>query len=163
MPQKKNQDVLASYVGYARVTGHILELFHKSIHNRSVDNDKILKLTSEIHAWWNSLPDELQGSCATDLSPQTYSFAPLFIITYQQLILLVNRPFLSLDPATPIFQSSLQICVGASQKLIATLRDTPSQPEYLASPGILSAIWMAGLVVAFACELNMYPLNKCVS
>ncbi|KFZ13904.1 hypothetical protein V502_06352 [Pseudogymnoascus sp. VKM F-4520 (FW-2644)] len=159
-PPRGGQDVLASYVGYCRITGRAIELFHKSIHHRSVEDSKILTLTAEVHAWWNSLPQKLQDLPATNRSLPTHSFAPVFTIIYQQLILLVNRPFLSLIPDTPQFRSSLQTCIGASRIIISTLKDAALRRQCLSAPGILSGTWMAGLVIAFSCELNMYPCSK---
>jgi hypothetical protein len=95
------EDIFASYVIYSRLTGRSLELFHKSIHIRSLEQDDILMLASEVHSWWNSLPQQVQdlhvlstsdGDCGSD--SQLVSF---FTVIYQQLILLINRPFLSHD------------------------------------------------------------------
>ncbi|KAH8817203.1 fungal-specific transcription factor domain-containing protein [Xylogone sp. PMI_703] len=164
------EGILANYVGYCRVTGRILDLFHKSIQNRSVENDNILVLTSEVHEWWNSLPQELQDyrSIQTGQAESLPSWAmkfcssqgPFFTMIYQQLILLINRPFLSMDPAKPAFRSSLQTCISASRTIISTLKQVISHKQCISLPGTLSSAWMSGLVIAFACELSMYPFNK---
>jgi len=160
-PRHSGEDVLAAYIGYSRITGHVLELFHKSIHNRSVNNDSILILTSEVHAWWNNLPQKLQDLPIDDKQEGSiYSFAPFFTVIYQQLILLINRPSLSLNPTRPAFKSSLQICIGASRSIISTLKIHYKNRPHHSAPGILSSTWMAGLVIAFACQLNAYPSQK---
>lgn len=158
-PRHSGEDVLASYIGYSRITGQVLELFHKSIHKRSVDHSSILILSSEVHAWWNGLPQQLQD-VSTDDSRSAYNFGPFFTVIYQQLILLVSRPFLSLHPAKPAFRSNLQTCIGASRAIISTLKDHSRNRQCLSAPGILSSTWMAGLVIAFACQLNAYPSHK---
>ncbi|KAH8595747.1 fungal-specific transcription factor domain-containing protein [Bisporella sp. PMI_857] len=160
---KKGDKILASYVGYGKIVGRALELFHTSIHNRTVGNNDILLLNSEIHSWWNQLPSDIQELCppsGNDLNETEFSFSPFFNVMYQQLILFVNRPFLSSDPSTPHFQSSLQICIGASRKIISTFQDYPQRTRCFSAPGILSGIWMSGLVIAFACELDVYPVSK---
>jgi hypothetical protein len=167
------EDALAAYVSYGRITGRALELFHKSIHNRTVEHGNILTLSSEVHAWWNSLPQHLQDlntevhinrdSSTKQQRAINHTAASFFTVIYQQLILLVNRPFLSMRPTTPEFQSSIQTCIGASRTIISTLRGHDSRKMCLSAPGMLSSIWMSGLVIAFACELNRYPFTKGLS
>ena len=91
-----------------------------------------------------------------------YRCGTFLTVIYQQLILIVNRPFLSLKPTTPEFQSGLQTCIGAGRSIISTLREQSSRRQCLAAPGMLSSIWMSGLVISFACELNIYPLTKAI-
>lgn len=152
------EDILANYVSYCQITGRALELFHKSLHTRSVDHHHITLLTSDVHSWWNNLPQHLQELPTN--SDSATSFASFFNILYHILVILINRPFLSLNPSTPEFQLSLQTCVDASRRTILILRDHATA---LSWPGILSGTWMAGLVLAFACELDLYPFVKGVS
>ena len=151
------EDILANYVSYCRITGRALELFHKSLHMRSVHHRHITLLTSDVHSWWNNLPRHLQERTSND---STASFSAFFNILYQSLIILINRPFLSLSPSTPEFRLSLQTCAGASRKTILILRDHATAFSW---PGILSGTWMAGLVLAFGCELDLYPYAKGVT
>jgi hypothetical protein len=167
-PRHSGEDVLTSYIGYVRILGRALELFHKSIHNRSIQNGDILTLNSEVNSWWNLLPDELQDLTMTRDLPNSssggndtaYIFAPFFTIMYQQLILAINRPFLSLNPTSPEFRSSLQTCLRASRTIVGTLKDYTQRRQSISGPGILSSAWMSGLVIAFACELNAYPSSR---
>jgi hypothetical protein len=154
---QSGEDVLANYVSYCRITGRALELFHKSLHTRSVDHRHITLLTSEVYSWWNNLPRHLQEHTSSDSSA---SFSAFFNILYQNLIILINRPFLSLSTSTPEFRLSLQTCAGASRKTILILRDHATAFSW---PGILSGAWMAGLVLAFGCELELYPFAKGVT
>jgi hypothetical protein len=163
-----SEDVLISYVGYVRILGQALELLHKSIHNRSIQNGDILTLKSEVHSWWNLLPYELQDLATTNDAPNSslggnsthYIFAPFFTIMYQQLIITINRPFLSLNPSTPEFKSSIQTCLRSSRTIVLTLKDYAQRRQSMSGPGILSSTWMSGLVIAFACELNVYPIRR---
>ena len=148
------ESIFANYVGYCRITGRALELFHKSLHTRSIDHRHVMMLTSEVHSWWNSLPWHLQECTPND---GMSSFSALFNFLYQSLIMLINRPFLSLAPSTPEFHLSLQTCAGASRKTIQILRNHATAFSW---PGILSGTWMAGLVLAFSCELDLYPFAK---
>ncbi|OJD40808.1 fungal specific transcription [Diplodia corticola] len=158
--------VLVGLVGYSQLTGRAIELFHKSIHVRSVDHSKILYITADIHSWYNSLPMKLtsaesvvfpRGEPSDESVP---SFVPLFTVLYQQLLLLVNRPCLSLPPRSPEFLASMQACIGASRTVIGALEMQLQlrQPFFL--PELLSAGWMAGLILVFACQLQFYPVEK---
>jgi hypothetical protein len=150
--------VLAGYVNYSQVTGQALELFHKPIHIRTLDNNAILELTSIVHLWWNNLPQGLQESPDITITNSGTGLGSFFTIIYQQSILLVNRPLLSLGTKTAQFCSSLQTCMGASRTIICA---QVKQKDYaLFWPGFLSAIWVSGLILAYASELGLYPLSK---
>src|SRR5271156_5477436 len=56
--------MLANFVQYARLSGRVLEMFHKSILVRSTDKKTMLLLRADVDAWWNSIPAEMQ-SCYT--------------------------------------------------------------------------------------------------
>ena len=159
-PQHAGEDVLACYIEYSRITGQVVELLHKSIHTRSVDTSKMLIISAEVQAWWNGLPHKFQDVSSDMHDNPAYSFAPFFTVLHQQLIMLVNRSFLSLDPTNPVFNSSLQTCIGASRIIISTLKNHRRSRQCLSAPAMLSATWMAGLVIAFSCQLNAYPFHK---
>lgn len=166
--QRKREAALASYVESGKLTGQALELFHKSVLVRSIRRSSVLFLASDVHRWWNSLPRELQGSPAKAdagiaVAPSTdkaFDFGPFFTVLYQHLILLINRPFLSLAPSTPEFCSALQTCIGAARGILTALRSQVDGKQELFWPGFLSAAWMSGLVLAFACQLKQYVLSK---
>lgn len=159
---RKKETVLASYVDSGTLTGRALELFHKSILVRSVRRSSILFLVTDVHKWWNSLPLELQGkaagSCVSTDSP--FDFGPFFTVLYQHLILIIHRPSLSSDPTTAEFCSGLQTCIGAARAILAALQSQVDSRQALFWPGFLSAAWMSGLVLAFACQLNQYVITK---
>lgn len=163
----KKESVLASYVDSGTLTGRALELFHKSILVRSVSRSAVLFLVTDVHKWWNSLPIEFQGKSAgpdddsnTVLTDHPFDFGPLFTILYQHLVLIINRPSLSLDPLTAEFSSALQTCIGAARAILAALRLQLGSQQAFFWPGFLSAAWMSGLVLAFACQLKQYVLGK---
>jgi hypothetical protein len=160
----EGEEIFASYVIYNRIMGQALELFHKSIHIRSVEQNEVLMLTSNVRSWWNNLPQQLQDAHIT-FTPDEYvestsHFASFFSVIYQQLILLINRPFLSQDPQSPQFRSSLQMCIGAGRAIISTLKGQTAFETDFFWPGILSGTWMSGLILTFACELGLYPFSK---
>lgn len=173
--QRKREAALASYVESGKLTGRALELFHKSILVRSIHQSSVLYLASDVHKWWNSLPRDLQSnpvspsssssSSSTNINTNTntnqpFNFGPFFTVLYHHLILLINRPFLSLAPSTPEFCSALQACIGAAREILAALSSQVEQGQPLFWPGFLSAAWMSGLVLAFACRLGQYVLGK---
>jgi hypothetical protein len=161
--QPHREATLASYVIYGKLTGRALELFHKSIHVRAVRRDAVLYLVSDVHRWWNSLPPGLQGSSSNggDASDEgSFDLRPFFSVLYEHLILLINRPNLSLDPSSPDFCSGLQTCIGAARGILSALKTQVDKGQALFWPGLLSAAYMAGLVIAFACQLRQYVLFK---
>lgn len=164
------ESTLASYVIYGKLTGRALELFHKSIHNRQIRRSAVLYLVSDVHKWWNNLPSSLQqkgddnnnNNTAFYSSQDSYSFdlSPFFSVLYEHLILCINRPYLSLDPSSPDFCSSLQTCIGAARNILSSLKTQRYKGQALFWPGLLSAAYMSGLIIAFACQLKQYVLLK---
>ncbi|KAK2611567.1 hypothetical protein N8I77_004900 [Diaporthe amygdali] len=159
--------ILFCQVEYSRLLGRALELFHKSIHIRSIDPSTVLSLRTDMNAWWNSLPSELQdfGFVAemdklSDDWSQLFSASAFFNLLHHQLRLLIHRPWLSLEPSSAEFQSALQICIGSSRDIILNMRKQRSAGYALFWPGHLSAAWMAGIILAFACHLQLYPPDK---
>ncbi|RDH33071.1 fungal-specific transcription factor [Aspergillus welwitschiae] len=175
--QNRRELAFASYVESGTLTGRALELFHKSITVRSVPRSSVLFLITDVHKWWNNLSIEtLQGQqqplpqqSSTDQPPSSspaatttaaFNFAPFFTVLYQHLILLINRPSLSLSPSTPEFCSGLQTCINAAREIISALTTQQESGQSFFWPGFLSAAWMSGLVLAFACQLRQYVLSK---
>ncbi|KAE8147854.1 fungal-specific transcription factor [Aspergillus avenaceus] len=160
--QHRREIAFASYVESGKLTGRALELFHKSILVRSISRSSILFLITDVHKWWNSLSADLQSltSLPTITTNEPFNFGPFFTVLYQHLILLINRPSLSLNPSTPEFCSGLQTCIGAAREILAALKAQVDSDQALFWPGFLSAAWMSGLVLAFACQLRHYVLSK---
>ncbi|EGX87872.1 fungal specific transcription factor, putative [Cordyceps militaris CM01] len=156
-PEEAPTLVLGYVVTYSQLLGAALRLFHSSIHSRSIMLDKVLDMTARIHAWWNSLPSSLQDE---DTTGSQSPYGAFFAVLYHHLVLFVNRPFLSLPTDREDFRSSLQVALNASRSIIRQLRTSSKGSLVLAWPGALSAIWMAGLVVAYASLLKIYPLPK---
>lgn len=155
------ETVLANYIEHCRLVGRALELYHKSIHVRSVRQAQALYLRSDIDRWFNNLPQDLQvGSLRSESqqSPPSNAsrFAIFFAVLYQQIIILVHRPSLSVDRSLPEFQSGLQIALSAARATLTMLE----QHDHLAWPGSLSAVWMSGLIIAFACQVQSYTRSK---
>jgi hypothetical protein len=166
---RHGEDALANHVAYGKLTGRALEMFHKSITARFAEYHDVLELTSDIHSFWNALPQHLQDLPSSNrqvTSDQNNDHSRLglyFTIIYQQLILLINRPFLSLEPSSARFRSSMQACIGASRTVISTLEEQAIDGTCISWPGTLSVTWMSGLILAFACALDLYPTAKGLS
>lgn len=156
--------VLSYFVTYSRLMGEIVSDLHRSIHCRTVSHERIQDLTYRIHWWWNSLPSAFQDEThhgTTSTAPQEKSpCVAFFTMLYNYLILLVNRPFLSLPTDRKDFRSSLQTALAASRCIVVKLRGCTDDPFLMAWPGTLSAVWTSGLVIAFASLLELYPLAK---
>lgn len=159
--------ILFCQVEYSRLLGRALELFHKSIHVRSLNPSTVLSLRTDMNVWWNSLPSELHDfgfvtdtDKPSDNPSQLFSAPGFFGLLHHQLRLLIHRPWLSLEPSTAEFQSALQICIGSSRDIILNMRKQRSAGHALFWPGHLSAVWMAGIILAFACHLQLYPADK---
>ncbi|KAI5458819.1 fungal-specific transcription factor domain-containing protein [Mariannaea sp. PMI_226] len=157
-----NELILAYLVTYSRLLGDIVHLLHSSIQNRNINTNSIEDVTFKIHCWWNSLPAAFQDDAADgSSSPNPHSV--VFKMLHNYLILLINRPFLSLPPGRRQFHSSLQAAITASRNIIVTLREFTQNYFLSAWPATLSAIWMSGLVIAFASLLELYPVAKAES
>jgi hypothetical protein len=151
------QSILFSYVEHGRLVGRVLELFHKSIHVRQVDWSAALSLKADIDSWWHSLSFDDDGKLyGTDCAFRMDTF---FMVLYQQLIFLVNRPSLSLEQSTPTFRSALQTCIGAARQTISAVKSYFARGQALFWPGFLSCIWTSGLIIAFACQLGSYGMQ----
>lgn len=163
--KEAGQFVLSYMATYSRLMGEIVSEFHRSIHSRAISPEKIEELTYRIHCWWNSLPPTFQDEThdVPASTPSSYTKSPwvaLFTMLYNYLILLVNRPFLSLPTDRKMFRSSLQTALSASHNTVMKLRWYTDDPFVMAWPGTLSATWMAGLAIAFATQLELYPFAK---
>ena len=189
--KRAREAALTAYVQWAGLTGRIIEVFHKSINHRFPKYDQILRLTSDIETWWNDLPGFLtgeyeidsQGGPIEEKEPTTTSgngatgtgctspsvsipqqqLTSFFKILYHRLLLLVNRPRLSLDQSTPEFQHGLQVCIRASRGIVAGLKAHRKHGQSMFLPGLLSATWMSGLIIAFACQLGKYAKARALS
>jgi hypothetical protein len=159
----RREAALRSYVQYGRLTGRVVEIFHKSVHARFPERGAILQLTSDIEAWWNDLPGFLSGEDVADVPAYQKMLTPFFTILYQNLLILVNRPSLSLPPTSTEFQHGLQVCIKASRTTLSALKMHQEQGLTMFWPGLLAANWMAGLIIAFACQMGKYPVGRACS
>jgi hypothetical protein len=161
--KQRREAALRSYVQYGRLTGRVVEIFHKSVHARFPERDAILHLTSDVDAWWNDLPGFLSGEDVVDVPAHQRILIPFFTILYQNLLILVNRPALSLPPTSAEFQHGLQVCIKASRTTLSALKLHQEQGRTMFWPGLLAANWMAGLIIAFACQMGKYPVARACS
>ena len=159
--------ILAFQVEYSRLTGRALELFHKSIHVRSIDPGTVLSLRTDLDAWWNSVPSDLQdfdvaaeGNVRPSDPRRSFNPAAFFMLLHSQLRLLIYRPWLSLEPSTAEFQSALQICIRVSRDIILNMNKQHVAGYAIFWPGYLSVAWMAGIILAFACHLQLYSSER---
>jgi len=153
-------EILGHYVLYCRLTGQALQLFHKSLQNRTINRESVMEMQSSVHSWWNELPRRLQDEYNGGPLDISSIFTFFFIPIYNQLILLINRPFLSLSPHSLEFRTSLNNCIAAARQIITTSKHQSQWNLLVAWPGMLSMKWMAGLVLSFACTLKLYPFSK---
>ncbi|KAF2971747.1 hypothetical protein GQX73_g1857 [Xylaria multiplex] len=158
--------ILANQVNYFRLMGRSLELFHKSIHVRFIDPSAVLSLRTALEAFWNSLPSNLQDfGASVEVQPlphdgQVFHTSSFFSLLHNHLRLLIYRPWLSLEPTSPDFQSALQTCISVSRDIVSNTKKQRNLNYALFWPGHLSAIWMAGIILVFASHLQLYPADK---
>ncbi|KAL2414182.1 hypothetical protein ABEF95_001086 [Exophiala dermatitidis] len=146
------QDVLfIKFVAWSKIVSQILSLFHKAIRHRVISRDNVLELTSRVHEWWNSLPDNLED----DQNGIRYKprLGPFFKFLYHQAIILINRPFLSLPHTNPDCRSSLQTSINASRAMLSAAQEHMRENLFLPWAGLPAGIWTAGLVLALAYAL----------
>ena len=163
LEKKRREAILTSYVQYSRLTGRVIEVFHKSVNYRHAKREVIIQLVGDIEAWFNDLPDYLseESDVTDDASPHS-NLRPFFHVLYGQLALLINRPSLSLDPESAEFSHGLQQCIKTSRMILSHLKMHRTRKQTMFWPGLLSANWMAGLIIAFACQLGKYPAARAI-
>ncbi|CAG9990707.1 unnamed protein product [Clonostachys byssicola] len=157
---EKQETILGLIATHAQLLGTILNLFHNSIHTRSVDLDSVQEITCRVHSWWNRLPLSIQDSSPGETNDLTSRYHVFFTTLYNHSLLLLNRPFLSLPRERFEFKCSLQAAINASHSLLMDVNQHLENGLFLSWPTSLSAVWTAGLVVSFATLLDQYPFSK---
>lgn len=147
----------ASYAAYGTLIGQVVELFNKSVHMRHIDASKVLELKSKIEAWRNRLPDDI----ITDPN-SPFENTCFFDVIYYYIIILVNRPRLSLTQTNAEFRYAIEVCIDCSRSAILKMTDQINQhpDQSLFWPGYLSTVWSSGLMLAYACRIGTYPYSK---
>ncbi|EXJ68579.1 uncharacterized protein A1O5_08373 [Cladophialophora psammophila CBS 110553] len=85
--------ILGHYVLYCRLTGQALEIFHISLQNRTINTERMMELQSNVHAWWNGLPQELQDEYTGDEQPSIpVSFAEVIGIQIESTDMYCGKP-----------------------------------------------------------------------
>jgi hypothetical protein len=172
MRQQENQSMLSNSVTSSRFLGRALEIFHKSIHVRSASTQDILLLKVDIETWandsihsWPSFSQFGSGeeAVASTAKATIFKSSIFSLISYHQLHLVINRPSLSMRENPADFKLALQTCIGASRSILQALRTYIDSGYQIFWPGHLLAIWMSGLVIAFACRLNAYDTEKSIA
>jgi hypothetical protein len=156
-PANSREVLLANFVEYGRLLGRALEIYHASLNSRNHDPRKILFLRSDVDKWFNSLPEEPSGHGEDPgADAQIARFLPFLHVLYEQLIISINRPSLSLKRSAPEFHHGLQVTIRAAKRTILALERQPN----LFWPGYLSSCWMSGLIVSFACQIGLYNTRQ---
>ena len=158
----QRQLLLANYVEHGRLIGRVVDVWNNNRHVRNPQSGPILALETNIENWWNRLPPELKclpgkakdGSCSNQDNGTVHS--AFFIVMYHQLVILMNRPLLSLHSRSPEFSVALQKCVGAARGTILALQRHVGADMSIFSPVFVSVVWMAGLIIAYACQIGQH-------
>lgn len=160
---EKREFLLAHMVTHAQLVSQVLEVFHKSIHVRSVDPDRVLSIRADANKWFNSLPNwpPRPGQPAVDqldrpIDPEQVKFIPFLHILYQQLLIAIHRPYLSLPKSSAEYGNSIQLVIRAARQTIALLQEI----DDLFWPGYLASAWMSGLVLIFACQTMAFSASQ---
>ncbi|WQF78956.1 hypothetical protein CDEST_03970 [Colletotrichum destructivum] len=161
--RRETQAVLENHVRHSKLVGRVLEVFHKSIHARHLDNQTVLFLKADVSAFGNDLTQPRLGRVASDMASLTPDPTVFPFISYHYTVLLLNRPSLSLESGRAEFQEALQTCIAAAKVIIQTIRQYAEHGGPLFWPGYMSAVWMSGLVLALAARLKLYNKSKAKS
>jgi hypothetical protein len=159
----KQEFLLVHLVTHAQLVSRVLEVFHKSIHVRSVETDKVLNIRADANKWFNSLPHwpARLGGTVTDhldreVKPEQTKYIPFLHVLYQQLLIAIHRPYLSLPKTSAEYGNSIQLVIRAARQTILLL----SEMDEVFWPGYLASAWMSGLVLVFACQTQAYGLEQ---
>jgi hypothetical protein len=77
-------------------------------------------------------------------------------VLYQQLLIAIHRPYLSLPKTSAEYSNSIQLVIRAARQTILLL----SEIDEVFWPGYLASAWMSGLVLVFACQTQAYGLDQ---
>lgn len=135
------------------LVGRSLDIFHVSLHSRQQDPRRVLFLRSDVDKWFNGLPEEPRPENPGD--SQISRFLPFLHVLYEQLIISINRPSLSLSRSAPEFHHGLQVTIRAAKRTIIALE----RQRHLFWPGYLASVWMSGLIISFACQVGLYSID----
>ncbi|KAK9452572.1 fungal-specific transcription factor domain-containing protein [Dipodascopsis uninucleata] len=151
-----------AFVDYCRLAGRAVEIFNKSLHVRSINNEAVLVLKADIQSWWNLLPPALTREQIYQSDQLPFDNDSFFTVCYQHLLLLINRPGLSLSPNTHEFNYSMQACIACSRTILHSLTAQigSSSEQQLFWPIYLSMVWMSGLIIVYACQTGHYSLSR---
>lgn len=158
--RQETQAVLQKHVRHSQLVGRILEVFHKSIHARDMDNQTVLFLKADVSAFGNDLTLPRLNPMLLDTTELTPDPTVFPFIAYHYTTLLLNRPSLSLDSRCAEFRAALQACIGAANTIVQTIEQYAGLGGPLFWPGYMSAVWMSGLVLALAARLKAYNTAK---
>ncbi|KAK2011981.1 putative Zn(II)2Cys6 transcription factor [Colletotrichum eremochloae] len=161
--RRETQAVLEHHVRHSQLVGRILEVFHKSIHARQLDNQTVLHLKADVSAFGNDLNQPRFGPTIPEIPSLTPDPTVFPFVSYHYAVLLLNRPSLSLNPKRGEFREALQTCIGAANTVLHTIRRYVGCGGPLFWPGYMSAVWMSGLVLALAIRLELCNKPKAKS
>ncbi|KAM0714480.1 hypothetical protein Q7P37_010267 [Cladosporium fusiforme] len=147
------------------LVSRVLEIFHKSIHIRSVEKDKVLRIRADTNQWLNSLPHwpprpgrPVLDQMGRPIKPEQSNFIPFLHILQQQLLIAIHRPYLSLPRSSAEFENSLQLVIRAARQTNTLL----SEIDDYFWPGYLASAWMSGLLLIFACQNKAFSREQAV-
>jgi len=159
----KQEFLLAHLVTHAQLVSRVLEVFHKSIHVRTVETDKVLSIRADANKWFNSLPHwpprpgrPVLDHLDREVKREQTKFIPFLHVLYQQLLIAIHRPYLSLPRTSAEYGNSIQLVIRAARQTILLL----SEVAELFWPGYLASAWMSGLVLIYACQTQAYGLDQ---
>jgi hypothetical protein len=156
IPLKKFSNAYSARL-LGRLVGRSLDIFHVSLHSRQHDPRRVLFLRSDVDKWFNNLPEEpLPGTSEHGVDAQVARFLPFLHVLYEQLIISINRPSLSLSRSAPEFHHGLQVTIRAAKRTIIALE----RQRNLFWPGYVASVWMSGLIISFACQVGLYNIDQ---
>ncbi|KAK1716780.1 hypothetical protein CaCOL14_001726 [Colletotrichum acutatum] len=161
--RRETQAVLEHHVRHSQLVGRVLEVFHKSIHAREMDNQTILFLKADVTAYGNDLTEPRFTPASQDIPQLTPDPTVFPFVSYYYTILLLHRPSLSLDSRRAEFRDALQTCINAAYAILRIIEQYSEMGGPLFWPGYMSAVWMSGLVLALAARLKVCNVEKAIS
>jgi len=166
----------------AKLKGMILELRNKSLQHRKENDEMATLIHAELAKWWNEVQDildmdpwdnkQLGSGGDTDAPLLHQSHKLLLLVLKQELIISLNRPLLASEKTSNSYAAALQTCIGASQKIIHTLKkflvkSSNSNADgsvkghaVLVWPSLTSAVWMSCFVLIYAAFEGHFPIKS---
>lgn len=149
---------------HSKIKGHVLELCNKSINHRHTDSEEIARMNTKIARWTNDMESALESS-ATNSARAIDTHRLVLSILREETIISLNRPQLTAQRESAVYEGALQTCIASSRSIIRTLASHTkvANAAPLTWPSLTWATWMSAFIVLYAAVENELSVTVALS